>query len=69
MDSGQGGDSWSPVLDAFNEWIQIGGGGLWAFGELHTEIAGGIHGNPSWGLEEIEKPYKQRFVIVIFYYA
>eukprot|EP01084_Bolivina_argentea_P160501 279494_1 len=51
LKGGVGGDSWTPVSgvsDSGNDWLQIGGAS-WPYGKLHTEVANGVHGKPSWG--------------------
>eukprot|EP01084_Bolivina_argentea_P163903 285059_1 len=55
-----GGDSWTPVLDQENNWLQIGGDG-WPYGLLHTEIAGGAYGIPSWSTQIGTLPHKKVF--------
>eukprot|EP01084_Bolivina_argentea_P081065 146812_1 len=52
-----GGDKWTPVIDSQNEWVQIGGGGPWSYGMLHSEI--GV--KPSWGEQAGEMIQKTTF--------
>jgi hypothetical protein len=42
------GDSWVPVGDEDNQWVQTGNA-HWPSCQLHTEIANGVHGKPGWG--------------------
>eukprot|EP01084_Bolivina_argentea_P060488 110513_1 len=66
LGSGVGGDSWSPVTGVSksgNDWLQIGGGN-WPYGKLHTEIANGVHGKPSWGTKSGTHSFKQTFYCV-----
>jgi hypothetical protein len=42
------GDSWIATSDSDNSWLQVGNG-HWPACQLHTEIANGHHGKPSWG--------------------
>jgi len=42
------GDSWVPVNDEDNQWVQTGDG-TWPSCQLHTEISGGSKGKPNWG--------------------
>ena len=71
------GDSWSPVGDSENDWIQTGeraskGGSIKDFGKLHQNIEDvrsmklpnafvTADGKPNWGLENKEVSYKQKF--------
>jgi hypothetical protein len=47
------GDKWSPMSDGANRWVQVG---VWNGDATNTclghhEIAGGVHGDPAWGLD------------------
>ena len=47
------GDMWSPMSDGTNRWVQVG---VWAGNAGNTclghhEIAGGVHGDPAWGMD------------------
>jgi len=45
----QPGDVWVPIGgEGDNQWLQLGT--RWPVCHRHTEIAGGIHGRPGWGL-------------------
>ena len=41
------GDQWAPVNDTVNNWVNVGDA-TWPSCQLHTEIAGGSAGIPSW---------------------
>lgn len=45
-------DSWVPVGDEYNSWVQTGIGGYWQSCMLHRDIAGGMYGPPWWGFQE-----------------
>jgi len=56
----QGGDSWTPIIDTYNDWLQIGGR-TWQYALRFTEINGGTLGTPQWGSRTRERAFKKVF--------
>lgn len=54
-DGTKAGDEWAPIADQPNRWVQVG---TWSGDVSHTcmthdEVAGGIHGDPGWGVDPV----------------
>lgn len=48
-------DAWTPVSDAPNEWVSIGGQYPERLGKTHTQVAGS---KPDWGSKAGEQPWR-----------
>ncbi len=54
-------DKWTPILDRFNDWMQIGDT---RFGVLHC----GGYGCPSWGVNKVNLPHNSDIGVVCLGY-
>jgi len=60
------GDSWIATSDSGNSWLQVGNG-HWPACQLHTEIANGRHGKPSWGDSARWRSFRYNFACCMDY--